>query len=113
MRLPLRCLDQRFGQDLLRFRPCFSKPRYKYCVTIRPGMLLCQGSSTLTGVLSQVAGAVSGASRLLSSGPWSAEQVGSTWFSYFAREMVPLVKAGHSRRRAKRPKRKGCPKATV
>ena len=115
MRMPIICLDRRFGQYLLRFRPCFSKPQYKYFVTILLGLMLCQGSSTLSGVIGQVEGHVtlSGTSRFLSSAPWSAEQVSSTWFSHFSNEMAPLVKAEHARRRAKRPRRRGRPKATV
>jgi hypothetical protein len=108
-------LDPRFGQYLLRFRHCFSKPQYKYFVTILLGLMLCQGSSTLSGVIGQVAGQVtlSGTSRFLSSAPWSAAEVSGTWFDHFASEMAPLVQAEHARRRAKRPKRRGRPKATV
>lgn len=115
MRMPIICLDARFGQYLLRFRHCFSKPQYKYFVTILLGLMLCQGSSTLSGVIGQVEGQVtlSGTSRFLSGAPWSAEQVSRTWFSHFSSEMAPLVQAEHARRRAKRPKRRGRPKATV
>lgn len=119
MRLPIICLDPRFGQYLLRFRHCFSKPQYEYFVTILLGLMLCQGASTLSGVIGHVEGQVSlsGSSRFLSSAPWSADEVSRTWFNHFAGEMAPLVKEEHARRRAKRPKRRGgCPlgaKATV
>lgn len=115
MRLPIKCLDARLDQYLLRFRHCFSKPQYKYFVTILLGLMLCQGASTLTGVLGQVEGQVSlsGSSRFLSSAPWSVEEVSRTWFNHFAREMAPLVEAEHRRRRARRPKRQGRPKATA
>lgn len=115
MRMPIICLDRRFGQYLLRFRHCFSKPQFKYFVTMLLGLMLCQGSSTLTGVLGRVDGqaTLSGASRFLSEAPWSAEQVSQTWFRHFVSEMAPLVEAEHTRRRAKRPKRRGRPKATV
>jgi hypothetical protein len=115
MRLPIICLDPRLGQYLLRFRHCFSKPQYKYFVTILLGLMLCQGASTLSGVLGQVAGQVSlsGTSRFLASAPWSAEQVSRTWFSHFVSEMAPKVRAEHARRRAKRPKRRGRPRQTV
>ena len=115
MRLPIICLDPRFGQYLLRFRHCFSKPQYKYFVTILLGLMLCQGASTLSGVIGQVEGQVSlsGSSRFLSSAPWSADEVSRTWFDHFASEMAPMVEEEHSRRRAKRPKRRGRPKATV
>jgi SRSO17 transposase len=115
MRLPIICLDPRLGQYLLRFRHCFSKPQYKYFVTILLGLMLCQGASTLTGVIGQVEGQVSlsGSSRFLSIAPWSAEEVSRTWFNHFASEMASLVEEEHTRRRAKRPKRRGRPKATV
>lgn len=115
MRLPIICLDPRLGQYLLRFRHCFSKPQYKYFVTILLGLMLCQGASTLTGVIGQVEGQVSlsGSSRFLSSAPWSVEEVSRTWFEHFASEMAPMVEEEHSRRRAKRLKRRGRVKATV
>ena len=115
MRLPIICLDPRLGQYLLRFRHCFSKPQYKYFVTILLGLMLCQGASTLSGVIGQVEGQVSlsGSSRFLSNAPWSAEEVSRTWFNYFANEMAPKVEEEHARRRAKRSKRRGRPRATV
>ena len=115
MRLPIICLDPRFSQYLLRFRHCFSKPQYKYFVTILLGLMLCQGASTLSGLIGQVEGQVSlsGSSRFLSGAPWSADEVSRSWFNHFAREMAPMVKEEHARRRAKRPKRRGRPKATV
>lgn len=84
MRLPIVCLDPQFRQYLLRFRRCFSKPQYKYFVTILLGLMLCQGASTLSGILSQVEEQVSlsGASRFLSQAPWSPDEVSRTWFHY-------------------------------
>lgn len=115
MRLPTICLDARFGQYLLRFRQCFSKPQYKYFETILLGLMLCQGAITLSGVLGQVEGraSLSGSSRFLSSAPWSAKEVSQTWFNHFASEMAPKVREEHARRRTKRSKRQGRPKATV
>lgn len=72
MRRPTICLDARFGQYLLRFRQCFSKPQYKYFETILLELMLCQRASSLSGVLGQVEGraSLSGSSRFLSSAPW-------------------------------------------
>lgn len=115
MRLPTICLDARFGQYLLRFRQCFSKPQYKYFETILLGLMLCEGAITLSGVLGQVEGraSLSGSSRFLSSAPWSAKEVSQTWFNHFAGEMAPKVREEHARRRTKRCKRQGRPKTSV
>ena len=54
MRLPSICLDDQLANYLEQFRSCFSKPQYKYFVTILLGLLLCQSGFTLTGILRQV-----------------------------------------------------------
>lgn len=51
MRLPRICLDARLAKYLQQFRDCFSKPQYRYFVTILLGLLLYQSGHTLSGVL--------------------------------------------------------------
>ena len=73
MRLPIICLDDRLAKYLEQFRPCFSKPQYKYFVIILLGLLMSQSGFTLSGILRQVSAEVtlSGTSRFLSEAPWS------------------------------------------
>ena len=116
MRLPLNCLDERLEKYMSHYRHCFSQPQYKYFVIILLGLMLCQGSSTLSGLLNQVekSVSVSGTSRFLSSAPWSAGKVSQTWLKLFQVELVREVRAEHARRRAKRPKKgKGSRKKTA
>ena len=115
MRLPSICLDNQFAKYLEQFRSCFSKPQYKYFVTILLGLLLCQSGFTLTGILRQVSQDVtlSGTSRFLSQAPWSTTDVCGQWQTTFQAEMIPMVQAEHARQRARQPKRRGRPRKTV
>ena len=67
MLLPIVCLDTGLRQFLTTFRGLFSKPQFKYFVTILLGLMLCQETKTLSGLLRQVdsGAALSGASRFL------------------------------------------------
>jgi len=115
MRLPSICLDDQLAKYLAQFRSCFSKPQYKYFVTILLGLLLCQSGFTLSGVLRQVSQDVtlSGTSRFLSQAPWSTADVCGQWQTAFRVEMTTMVQAEHARQRAQQPKRRGRPRKTV
>jgi hypothetical protein len=115
MRLPSICLDDQLAKYMEHFRSCFSKPQYKYFVTILLGLLLCQSGFTLTGILRQVSQDVtlSGTSRFLSQAPWSTTDVCGQWQTTFQAEMIPMVQAEHARQRARWPKRRGRPRKTV
>lgn len=115
MRLPSICLDDQLAKYLAQFRACFSKPQYKYFVTILLGLLLCQSGFTLSGILRQVSPDVtlSGTSRFLSQAPWSTTDVCQQWQTAFQAEMIAVVQAEHARQRAKQPKRQGRPRKTV
>ena len=73
MSIPIICLDARLRQLCKMFRACFSRPQFKYLVTVLLALMLCQETHTLTGLLCQVADgqSVSGLSRFLSKAPWS------------------------------------------
>jgi SRSO17 transposase len=115
MRMPIVCLDASLRHFLGTYRDCFSQPQYKYFVIILLGLMLCQGTRTLSGLLRQVAGGVtlSGVSRFMSEAPWSAESLAQTWQQQFRQEMVGQVRAEHARQRRRQPKRRGRPKKTV
>lgn len=115
MRLPSICLDDRLAKYLQQFRDCFSRPQYKYFVTILLGLLLCQSSHTLSGVLRQVTAEVtlSGTSRFLSQAPWSVHELCQRGQTAFQAGMIPLVQAEHARQRQQRPQQRGRPRRTV
>jgi SRSO17 transposase len=115
MRLPSICLDGQLANYLDQFRNCFSKPQYKYFVTILLGLLLCQSNHTLSGILRQVTAqaTLSGASRFLSQAPWSIQDVCRQGQTAFHAEMIPVVQAEHARQRRQRPKQRGRPRQTV
>jgi len=111
MRLPIVCLDPRLRQFLSQFAGCFSRPQYKYFVTILLGLMLCQSGRTLSGLLQQVNSGVSlsGASRFMGQVPWQADDLARQWQSHFRQEMTPQVQAEHARLRRRRKKKRGRP----
>ncbi|MCP4308257.1 MAG: transposase [bacterium] len=115
MSVPIICLDARLRQFCERFRGCFSKPQYKYLVTVLLALMLCHEPRTLSGLLRQVAEgqSLSGLSRFMSEAPWSAAEVAGAWIEGFHEQMAAAVEAEHARQRRKRPKRAGRPRATV
>jgi hypothetical protein len=115
MALPIICLDECLCQFCEAFRGCFSKPQFKYLVTVLLALIICQESRTLSGLKRQIAGgpSVSGLSRFLSEAPWSAAEVAGRWCERFVAQMTPAVQVEHARQQPARPKRRGHPKATV
>jgi SRSO17 transposase len=115
MPIPIICLDVELRQYAERFREFFSKPQWKYFVIVLLGLMLCQETCTMTGLLRQVGSDItlSGMSRFLSQAPWSAEAVAEAWVERFHAQLAGRVKAEHVRQRQERPKQSGRPKATV
>ncbi len=112
MPVPIICLDRRVRQFAESLRDCFSKPQFKYFVTVLLGLLLCQEPHTLSGLLRQImeGPSLSGLSRFLSKAPWEAEAVVATWFKRFGEQMQAQVATEQERQRRERPKRRGRPK---
>jgi hypothetical protein len=115
MSIPIICLDARLRQFCETFRTCFSPPQFKYLVTVLLALMLCQETSTLTGLLRQIADgqSVSGLSRFLSESPWSAAEVAGAWVERFHEQMVEAVQVDHERQRHQRPKSRGRARKTV
>jgi hypothetical protein len=115
MRMPSICLDAQLAKYLQQFRGCFSKPQYQYFVTILLGLLLCQSSHTLSGILRQVTAEVtlSGLSRFLSQAPWSVRVICRQGQAAFQAAMIPRVQAEQARQRQQRAKQRGRPRETV
>lgn len=115
MPVPIICLDEDVRYFAERFREVFSKPQYQHFVTVLLGLMLCEGTRTLSGLLRQIADSPSlaGLSRFLSEAPWEEAAVVESWLRHFREEMQPKVAAELQRERQKQPKRRGRPKAPV
>ncbi len=115
MSIPIICLVECLCQFCEVFRACFSKPQFKYLVSVVLALIICQESRTLSGLMRQIAAgpSVSGLSRFLSTAPWSAEEVARVWYEQFAQQMSGAVQDEHARQQRKQARRRGRPKATV
>ncbi len=115
MPVPIICLDEYMQQFAERFRHEFSKPQYQYLVIVLLGLMLCEGTRTLRGLLRQIADgpSVAGLSRFLSQAPWEAAALADLWLDHFREEMQPKVAAELQRQRQEHPKHRGRPKGPV
>src|SRR6266581_518396 len=115
MPVPVICLDEDVRYFAERFREVFSKPQYQHFVTVLLGLMLCEGTRTLSGLLRQIADSPSlaGLSRFLSEAPWEEAAVVESWLRHFREEMQPQVAAELQREHQMQPKRRGRPKAPV
>jgi hypothetical protein len=115
MPVPIRCLDEQLRQCAERFRQELSKPQYQYLVIVLLGLMLCEETRTLRGLLRQIAAGASlaGLSRFLSQAPGLATVVVECWLRRFRQEMQPLVEAELQRQRQAQPRRRGRPKPPV
>ena len=115
MPVPILCLDEDVRYFAERFREGFSKPQYQHFVTVLLGLMLCEGTRTLSGLLQQIADSPSlaGLSRFLSEAPWEEAAVVESWLRHFREEMQPKVAAELQREHQMQPKRRGRPKTPV
>jgi SRSO17 transposase len=115
MRVPLICMDAHLRHFAAAFHACFSTPQRRDFEIVLLALLLCQEAHTLSALLRQVLARVtlSGLSRFLSTAPWSSAEVAKAWRTRFDSQVAPLVHAEHARQRARRPKRRGRPAASV
>ena len=93
----------------------FSLPQWKYFVTVLLGLLKCDETRTLSGVLRQVAvgRTLSGLSRFLQRAPWSMEALTVQRQKRFHALVAPEVVQAHAEQRARRPRKRGRRRATV
>jgi hypothetical protein len=115
MPVPIICLDEQMRQFAERFDKLFSQPQYQHFVTVLLGLMLCEGTPTLSGLLHQIAAgpSLAAVSRFLSEAPWEEAAVAASWLRHFREEMEPKVAAELERKRQMQPKRRGRPKAPV
>ena len=88
--------------------------RYRFVIVLL-GLMLCEGTRTLRGLLRQIADgpSLAGLSRFLSQAPWEAVALADRWLGHFREEMQPKVTAEVQRQRREQPKRRGRPKLPV
>jgi hypothetical protein len=74
---PIIIQDATLRNDLRAFHDVFSAPQWKYLETVLMGMIRCQASGTLSGLLREVAVlvTVSGLSRFLISPTWTSDEL--------------------------------------
>ena len=115
MAQPIIIQDATLRNYLQAFRGTFSAPQWKYFVTVLMGMIHCQASRTLSGMLRGVSvwATVGGLSRFLISPAWSVEGLAKTRFAHFCVEVAPIVAEAHITQRKQQPKQKGRPSPTV
>jgi len=115
MAQPIIIQDATLRNYLQAFRGTFSAPQWKYFVTVLMGMIHCQASRTLSGMLRGVAVCVTvgGLSRFLISPAWTTDELARVRYAFFCDEVTPLVAAAHATQRLQQPKRKGRPSPTV
>jgi hypothetical protein len=89
--------------------------QWRYFETVLMGLIHCQASRTLSGLLRTVAVLVSvwDLSRFLVSPQWSTTRLAEIRLRVFCAEVQPLVAAAHEEQCLNRPRQKGRPKATV
>jgi hypothetical protein len=97
------------------FRETIHPAQWRYFETVLMGLIHCQASRTLSGLLRTVAVLVSvwDLSRFLVSPRWSTVRLAEVRYRVFRTEVQPLVAFAHEAQRLNRPSQKGRPKATV
>ncbi len=97
------------------FRETVHPAQWRYLETVLMGLIHCQASRTLSGMLRSVAVLVTvwQLSRFLVSPRWSTTHLAEVRYRVFAAEVQPLVAAAHGVQSLNRPRRPGRPQATV
>ena len=115
MAQPIIIQDVTLRNYLRAFQHVFGVPQWKYFVTVLMGLIHCQASRTLTGLLREVAVlvTVSGLSRFLISPAWTCNELAKARYAFFCAEVRPIVVQAHETQRSEQPKRKGRPSPTV
>jgi hypothetical protein len=115
MAQPIIIQDGTLRNYLMAFRGVFSAPQWKYFETVLMGMIHCQASRTLSGLLRGIATwmTVSGLSRFLISPAWTVDELTRARYAIFREEVTSIVAEAHTAQRLQQPKRQGRPAPTV
>ena len=97
------------------FREVVRPAQWMYFETVLLGLIHCQASRTLSGLLRTVAVLVRvwDLSRFLVSPRWSAARLAEVRYRVFCAEVEPLVAAAHEAQRLNRPRHRGRSRVTV
>jgi len=115
MAQPIIIQEGIFCKYLTALQGAIRPSQWKYFVTVQMGLVHCQASRTLSGLLRSVATWVTvwQLSRFLVSPRWTTETLAKERYRVFAAEVQPLVAAAHAEQRRQRVKRRGRYRATV
>jgi len=112
---PIIIQESSLRNYLSAFQDVLRPAQWTYFETVLMGLIHCQASRTLSGMLRTVAVLVSvwDLSRFLVSPRWSAARLAEVRYRVFCAEVQPLVAAAHEVQRLNQPRRPGRSKATV
>ncbi len=112
---PIIIQESTYRNYLAGFRDVIRPAQWMYFETVLMGLIHCQASRTLSGMLRSVAVLVTvwDLSRFLVSPRWSTTRLAEVRYRIFCTEVQPLVTTAHAAQRSTRSKRQGRPKATV
>ena len=115
MAQPIIIQESIFRNYLIGLQDAIRPSQWKYFVTVQMGLVHCQASRTLSGLLRSVATWVTvwQLSRFLVSPRWTTSGLADERYRVFAMEVQPLVIAAHEEQRQQRVKRRGRYRATV
>lgn len=115
MAQPIIIQEGIFCNYLAALQGAIRPSQWKYFVTVQMGLVHCQASRTLSGLLRSVATwvTVCQLSRYLVSPRWTTEKLAEERYRVFAAEVQPLVVTAHVEQRRQRVKRRGRYRATV
>ena len=100
---------------LASFRDVIRPAQWRYFETVLMGLIHCQASRTLSGMLRAVAVWVTvwNLSRFLVSPRWSTTRLAAVRYRVYCAEVEPLIVAAHESQRSNRSMKRGRPPATV
>jgi hypothetical protein len=112
---PIIIQESSFRNYLGAFREVIRPAQWMYFETVLMGLIHCQASRTLSGMLRAVATLVTvwDLSRFLVSPRWSPTRVAEVRYRFFCAEVQPLIAVAHETQRLNRPRKPGRPTATV
>ena len=115
MRVPMICVDGQVRQFRRSFRSCFSRPQFRYFEIVLAGLLLWEGTKTLTTLLRTLmtTASLAGLSRFFGVAPWSTSAVAATWRQRFDHQLQPDIATEQQRQRAQRRPQRGRPPQPV
>lgn len=112
---PIIIQESTYRNYLAGFREVIRPAQWMYFETVLMGLVHCQASRTLSGMLRSVAALVTvwDLSRFLISSRWSTARLAEVRYRLFCAEVQPMVVTAHVEQRSNRSKQRGRPKATV